>query len=81
MTWAIDCITGLDPPAPNGGTTVVLAIDAWSKWIEYRVINPLDSRETALFLYEDIVSRFGVPAFIRCDQGVEFQGDFAALCT
>ena len=49
--WAIDCITNLDPPHPNGGTTVVLAVDVWTKWIEYRVINPLDSCETAKFLY------------------------------
>ncbi len=49
--WAIDCITGLDPPHPNGGTTVVMAVDVWTKWIEYRVINPLDSRETSMFLY------------------------------
>ncbi len=79
-TWAVDCITGLDPPAPNGGTTVIMAIDAWSKWLEYRVINPLDSREAALFLYQDIVCRFGVPAFVRCDRGVEFDGDFTMLC-
>ncbi len=79
MTWAIDCITGLDPPAPNGGTTIILAIDAWSKWIEYKIINPLDSREAAIFLYENIVCRYGVPAFIRSDRGVEFDGDFSEL--
>ena len=62
----------LDPPAPNGGTSLVVAIDAWSKWLEYKVINPLDSRETALFLYENIICRYGVPAFVRSDAGTEF---------
>lgn len=71
-TWAIDCMTGLSPPSPCGGTTIVMAIDAWSKWIEFRIINPLDSRETARFLYDDIICRYGVPAFIRRDQGTEF---------
>ena len=44
------------------------------------MINPLDSRETAKFLYEEIVCRYGVPTFIRCDQDTEFEGDFSRLC-
>ena len=59
---------------------VVIAIDAWTKWVEYRIINPLDSRETSHFLHEDIICRYGVPAVVRCDQGKEFEGDFAAMC-
>lgn len=67
QTWCIDCMTNLQPPDPGGGTTIILAIDAWSKWTEYKVINPLDSKEAAKFLYEDIICRFGVPAYIRRD--------------
>lgn len=38
-TWAIDCITGLKPPNPeSGGTVVVLAIDAFTKWIEWKIL-------------------------------------------
>ena len=59
---------------------VVIAIDAWTKWVEYRIINPLDSRETSRFLHEDIICCYGVPAVIRCNQGKEFKGDFAAMC-
>ena len=81
ITWCLDCITKLDPPAPNGGTTLVVAVDAWSKWMEYRIINPLDSRETARFLYEEIVCCYGVPTFVRTDAGTEFQGDFSRLCS
>ena len=53
-TWAFDCIVGLSlqPPAPNGGTTAVLAFDVWTKWL-----NPLDSRETSIFLYKDVICR------------------------
>lgn len=74
-------MTGFSPPAPNGGTTIILAIDAWSKWLEYRIINPLDSRETSKFLFEDIIARYGTPANVRVDAGTEFEGDFAALCS
>ena len=65
--WAINCIVGLQPPVPNGVTVIVIAIDAWTKWVEYRIITPLDSHETSRFLHEDIICRYGVPAVIRCD--------------
>ena len=71
-SWAIDCIVGLQPLAENGVTVVVVAIDAWTKWVEYRIINPLDSHESSHFLHEDIICRYGVPAVIRCNQGKEF---------
>ena len=58
----------------------MIAIDAWTKWVEYRIINPLDSRETSCFLHEDIICRYGVPAVVWCDQEKEFEGDFAAMC-
>jgi Integrase core domain len=80
VTWAIDCITEMHPPAPCGGTTIVTAIDAWSKWIEFRIVNPRDSREMARFLWEEIICRYGVPYAIRRDQGREFEGDFRNLC-
>ena len=70
-------MVGLSPPAANGGTSIFLAVNAWSKWLEYRVVNPLDSRETALFLYQDIICRYGTPVVIRRDKGKEFEGDFA----
>ena len=67
-TWTSNCIVGLQPPAPNGGTVVVIAIDAWTKWVEYRIINPLDSCETSRFLHEDIICCYGLPAVVWCDQ-------------
>ena len=58
----------------------MIAIDAWTKRVVYRIINPLDSRETSRFLHEDITCCYGVPAVVRCNQGKEFEGDFAAMC-
>ena len=78
--WAIDCITKLPVPASNGGRDVVIAVDAWSKWVEYRVLNPLDSRETARFLYENIICRYSIPSYVRTDSSTEFAGDFRTLC-
>ena len=48
--------------------------------VEYKIINPPDSRETSRFLHEDIICGYLVPAVIRCNYRKEFEGDFAAMC-
>ena len=58
----------------------MITINAWTKWVEYRIINPLDSCEISHFLHEDIICRYRVPAVVRCNQGKEFEGNFAAMC-
>lgn len=72
-TWCIDCIVGL-PASERGEVTLVVAVDAWSKWVECVPVEQLTSAATAEFLYNNIVARFGVPAVVRCDMGTEFQG-------
>ena len=40
--YALDCFVGLTPAAPNGGTAVVIAIDLFTKWLEYCILAHLD---------------------------------------
>jgi hypothetical protein len=47
--WCIDTITNLQPPSPTGGTSVIVAIDACSKWIEIGVLDELNSQSTSQF--------------------------------
>ena len=41
--YALDCFVSLSPPAPNGGTSVVIAVDLFSKWLEFGILAHLDS--------------------------------------
>ena len=59
---------------------IVIAVDAWSKWLEYRVLPHLTSEAVATFLYEEIIAWYGTPAVVKCDQGTEFAGEFSRLC-
>ena len=60
-------------PAPGGFRYVYVAIDKFSKWIEYK---PLVSTTTkkAVELFEDIIHRFGLPNSIITDLRTTFTG-------
>ena len=45
--YGLDCFVGLSPEAPNGGTAVVIAIDLFTKWLEYCILAHLDSYHVA----------------------------------
>ena len=60
---------------------IVIAVDAWSKWLEYRVLPHLTLEATAAFLYEKIIARDSTPAAVRCHQGTECAGEFLQLCS
>jgi hypothetical protein len=45
--WCIDTIVNIQPPHPHGGTSVVVAVCAFSKWVEMGIIDELDSIHTA----------------------------------
>ena len=59
----------------------MIAVDAWLKWLEYRVLSHLTLEATAAFLYEEIIAWYGTPAIVKCDLGTEFAGKFAQLCS
>ena len=41
--WSIDTITNMQPPAPSGATSIIVAIDVCSKWIEIGTLPELNS--------------------------------------
>ena len=77
--WGLDII-GPFKNAPDGFRWVYVAIDKFSKWIEYK---PLDQSTTkkAGELFNDIIHRFGLPNIIITDLGSIFTGsDFWDFC-
>lgn len=59
---------------------MIVACDAFTKWVEAGPIASKSSSDTARWLHSEIVCRYGVPAVIRCDLGKEFLGEFARYC-
>ena len=76
--WCLDTAVNFSPPAPDGATDVVLAVDPFSKWVEMGTVPTLNSHEVAEWFHREVVCRYGVPARVRTDQGMEYRGQFSA---
>jgi hypothetical protein len=75
VTWPFAC-WGLDMIGPfkkaqGGYTHMLLAIDKFTKWIEYKPIASLTSAKAVEFI-QDIIFRFGIPNSIITDLGSNF---------
>jgi transposase InsO family protein len=57
--------------AQGGYTHVLVAIDKFTKWIEYKLIASLTSAKAVEFI-QDIIFRFGIPNSIITDLGSNF---------
>jgi len=59
--------------APSGFRWVYVAIDKFSKWIEYKPLVQSTAKKAAE-LFNDIIHRFGLPNSIIIDLGSTFIG-------
>jgi transposase InsO family protein len=57
--------------AQGGYTHVLVAIDKFTKWIEYKLIDSLTLAKAVEFI-QDILFRFGIPNIIITDLGSNF---------
>jgi ribonuclease HI len=84
VTWPFAC-WGLDMIGPfkksqGGYTHVLVAIDKFTKWIEYKPIASLTSAKAVEFI-QDIIFRFGIPNNIITDLGSNFtSSEFFDFC-
>jgi ribonuclease HI len=75
VTWPFAC-WGLDMIGPfkkaqGGYTHVLVAINKFTKWIEFKPIASLTSAKAVEFI-QDIIFRFGIPNSIITDLGIQF---------
>jgi hypothetical protein len=84
VTWLFAC-WGLDMIGPfkkaqGGYTHVLVAIDKFTKWIEFKPIASLTSAKAVEFI-QDIIFRFGIPNSIVTDLGSNFtSSEFFDFC-
>ena len=79
QVWVLDCIVGL-PPSTHGATTILVAVDAFTKWVEAGPIVTRTAAEVTDWFHSNILARFGRPLVIKTDQGTEFKGAFQTYC-
>ena len=78
--WVLDTMTNLAPPGPAGEDTIVLAVDAFSKYVVGAALVDRCAATVARWFNSAVVCVFGIPAAIRVDRGTEFLGEFRQYC-
>jgi hypothetical protein len=78
--WGIDYTT-CNPPSARGHRYIIVAVDYFTKWVEAMPTFKNDGETAALFLFNQIIARFGVPREIVTDHGSHFQNQMMTELT
>ena len=60
------------PTSAGGHGYIIVAVDYFTKWAEAMPTCAKDGKTAALFLFNHIIARFGVPQSIATDHGSHF---------
>ncbi|MCO5593442.1 hypothetical protein L7F22_047456 [Adiantum nelumboides] len=71
--WGIDFVGLIQPPAyRTQAQYIIVATDYLTKWVEARATRKNDARTTTAFLYDNVLTRYGLPIEIVNDRGTHF---------
>ena len=70
--WGIDYIGPIAPMSTKRNQYIIIAVEYLTKWAEAKAIKAADAKQTAIFLHENIISRFGCPKILVSDKGSHF---------
>ena len=70
--WGIDFMDYI-PTSVGGHGYIIVAVDYFTKWVEAMPTYVEDGKTVALFLFNHIIARFGIPRAIVTDHGSHFQ--------
>jgi hypothetical protein len=70
--WGIDFMT-CKPHSTEGHGYIIVAVDYFTKWVEAMPTFDNTGKIAALFIFNHIITRFGVPQAIVTDHGSHFQ--------
>lgn len=78
--WGIDMVGPL-PTAPGGYKHVLVITDYFTKWVEAESYQAVTSSDVENFVWKNIICRFGIPKYIVCDNGTQFNSKrFRGFC-
>ena len=70
--WGIDFIT-CNPHSAGGHGYIILAVDYFTKWAEAMPTFVTDGKTAANFIFNHVISHFGVPQVIITNHGIHFR--------
>nr|GEW42531.1 reverse transcriptase domain-containing protein [Tanacetum cinerariifolium] len=77
--WGID-IAGPFLEGPGKVKILIVAMDYFTKWIEAKAVATITGGQVKKFVWDNIVSRFGIPGEIVSDNGKQFSDNPFKYC-
>jgi transposase InsO family protein len=78
--WGMDYAT-CNPPLARGHRYIIIEVHYFTKWVEAMPTFKDDGETTNLFLFNQIIERFGVSREIFTDHGSHFQNKMVSELT
>jgi transposase InsO family protein len=78
--WGID-FTTCHPASARGHHYIIVAVDYFTKWVKAMSTFNNDRETVSLFIFNQIVARFGIPKEIVTDHGSHFQNKMMSELT
>jgi hypothetical protein len=78
--WGIDFMT-CHPHSAGGHGYIIVAVDYFMKWAEAMLTFDNTGKTTALFIFNHVITRFGVPQAIVTDHGSHFRNNMMSELT
>ena len=75
MGWSVD-LAGPFPADGDGMRWAAVAVDVYTKWVEVALLPSKHAFVTARWFYNEVISRWGRPCFVRSDNGTEWMAEF-----
>ena len=76
----VDWVTGL-PETAKGNRNLVVAYEPLTHWEEAMAFDRATAKNSTIFLWKSVCTRFSIPSVIITDNGSHFRGEFSELCT
>ena len=76
----MDCIGPLKE-TPDGNKYIITMTDYFTKWVEARAVKDIKATTITKFIFEEVITRHGVPERILTDRGTSFRNELVeSLC-
>ena len=79
LVWGIDVIRKISPKSSNGHEFILVAIDYFTKWVEFASYARLTSARVASFIRSHIIFHYKVFHELIPDRGVHFRAEIDTL--